>query len=74
MEADQPSREDQLRELNHDLQTSLHAIGMGLELLKEVRLDEAQFAKITESIDKERKNATNLVKELMQFVHRSPNP
>ncbi|EAR21040.1 hypothetical protein [Nitrococcus mobilis] len=59
------SQDEQLRQLSHDVRECLHAIGLGTELLKNLREDEARFAEICEAIDNERKTAQRLMHELI---------
>lgn len=60
------SLDEQLRQLSHDVRECLHAIGLGTEILKNLREDEARFAEICEAIDNERKTAQKLVHELLK--------
>ena len=43
----------QLRQLAHDLRTPLSVISMGLEILKQVRHDDEQFARVMTMISAE---------------------
>ena len=62
--------DEQLRQLSHDLQECLHVIGMGTQMLQNVREDVDRFTQICEAIDKERKTAQKLVCELIDAASR----
>lgn len=69
MATENPGKDDRVRQLVHDLQHCLHVIGMGMELLRDARGDEAQFAEICETIDHERTQAAELIRELAAEAH-----
>ncbi|MDN5871884.1 MAG: hypothetical protein L0H73_14330 [Nitrococcus sp.] len=58
--------DEQLHQLAHDVRQCLHVIGIGAEMLKSARNDEARFAELCEAIDQERKTAQQLVEELIE--------
>lgn len=64
-EPEKQRHDEQLRQLGHDVRHCLHVIGMGMEILKTVREDDDRFVEICELIDKERKTAMKLVRELV---------
>lgn len=64
-EHEKQPRDEYLRQLGHDVRHCLHAIGMGTEVLKTTRNNDAQFAEICELIDKERKTTMKLLGELL---------
>lgn len=58
--------DDNLHQLVHDVQGCLHLIGLGTELLKAARDDEASFTEITDRIDQERREAGRLLREYLR--------
>lgn len=59
-----------LHRLVHDVQGCLHVIGLGTELLKGARDDEASFTEISDRIEHERCEAVRLLNEYMRSAHR----
>lgn len=62
---EQPPDDEHLRQLVHDVQHCLHVIGIATHILKSVRDDAERFAEVCDSIDKERREAMDLVKEFL---------
>jgi hypothetical protein len=55
----------QLRQLAHDVQDCLHVISMAVRLLKDARDDDRRFDELCGWIDAQRRQATDLVTELL---------
>ena len=54
-----------LHSFSHDMQHCLHVIHLGLQVLKNVRLDDEKFNEVAEMIEHERKAGTKLVTDYM---------
>jgi hypothetical protein len=61
--------DDRLHQLVHDVQGCLHLIGLGTELLKGARNDEASFTEIADKIDHQRREAARLLTEYLRSPH-----
>ena len=62
------SRRERLDQLAHDLNECLHVIAMATLLLKEAPNDQSQLESICNSLDNERRRASDLVQELLDAV------
>jgi hypothetical protein len=58
-----------LQQVVHDVQNCLHVIGLGTEILKEVRGDDSRFAEVCEGIDRERREAMRRLREYLLSSH-----
>ena len=60
-----PEHNETLHQLHHDVQGCLSVISMGTEMLKGLRADERRFAEVCESIEQERRIATELINKFL---------
>ena len=65
-----PAELQYLRQLQHDIKNALHVVGLGLAVLNSVRDDPTQFAETYAVVDEERRNARDLVAQLLDRVSR----
>lgn len=72
-EHDIQHHDEQLRQLAHDVRHCLHVIGLGAEMLKNVRDNERLFAEICASIDQERRTAWKLIDKLVAAASAGRN-
>ncbi len=68
---DEPPHDEALHQFAHDLQNCLHVVGMGLEILKDVRNDDARFAEISDWVRIEHRKGVEL---LEAYVHAADVP
>ncbi len=60
------SREEQLRQLHHDLQNCLNGISMGTDVLADNRSDDAIYAEFYDLVCDERRTATKLLEQFLK--------
>ncbi len=68
---DEPPHDEALHQFAHDLQNCFHVFGLGLEILKDVRDDDARFAEISDSMHIEHRKAVEL---LEAYLHAADVP
>ena len=66
-----PLSEEKLDRLVHDISGSLHAIGMGVVVLNDVRNDENRYKEVCDSIVSEQENAVALLRQLQEAIRRN---
>ncbi len=62
----EPQHQEQLHQFVHDVKHCLHVIGMGTEILKGVRDDDARFAEICAAMEAERGKALQLLNDFLK--------
>lgn len=70
-EAESIAIDEGLFKLVHDVQGCLHIIGLGTELLKGARDDDAVFREVTDRIDRERGEAMRLLHQYLRSTRAS---
>ncbi len=63
---DEPPHDEHLHQLVHDVKHCLHVVGMGTQILKDVRDDDGKFAEICAAMDKEQREAMRLLDDLLK--------
>jgi len=58
--------DEPLHELVHDVKDSLNVVGLGMEVLRDLREDEVRFAEVRLSIDRERLRALGLLDRFLE--------
>ena len=61
-----PGPNMELHELFHDVQGCLSAVAMGTELLRDACADEEHFTELCDIIDRERKQASKLLRAYLE--------
>lgn len=68
---EEPQADRQLGQLVHDLRHCLHVIGLGSELLPNVRHDDRRFEEVCGWIENERIKAGQLLNQLVERARRT---
>ncbi len=58
--------------LAHDVQNCLYVVGVGLEILKDARSDDARFAEVSASMAKSNEQAVQLLVDYVRAAHAEP--
>lgn len=69
---DEPRHDERLHQLVHDVQNCLHVIGMGMELQKDARGDDARYAELGEAMSKQHKKAVRLLDDYIRAAYDRP--